>query len=148
MKFNKLNFDNFNYIESKSKDLNIDNSKKIISILKEKVSEFNLNNKNRVNINQFKKIYRHASRNKPKDTAANYHEYAIAKVNAFISVLSNKRKFNLSLSSKKKIYDSFLIESSIEPLPEDYEENKLNIYYSNPEDLYLEDEEDVITFNY
>ena len=148
MKLNKLKFENFNYAETKAEDPNIDNSKKIISLLKEKVSEFNSTNKKRINVNQLKKIYRHSSRNKPEEISLNYHEYAIAKVNAFISVLSNKRKFNLSLSSKKKIYDSFLIESSIEPLEEDYEENKLNINYSNPEDLYLEDEEDVITFNY
>lgn len=147
MKLNKLKFENFNYTIAKV-DPNIDVSKNIISILKSKVSDFNIQNKKRINVNQLKKIYRKASKNKPKDLEKTYHDYAIAKVNAFLSVIAEKRKFNLALSSKRKIYDSFLIESSIEPLDEDYEENKLNISYSSPDDLYLEDEEDVITFNY
>jgi len=149
MKLNKLKFENFNYSHSQ-KDPAIDTSKNIITILKNKVSSFNEKNKKRININQLKKIYRSASKNKPKDLEKTHHDYAIAKINAFLSVLSGQRKFNLSLDKKKKIEISkfFLIESSIDPLKEDYEENTLNISYDSPEDLYLEDEEDVITFNY
>ena len=147
MKLNKLKFENFNDKED-SIDPNINVSKNIISILKAKVVAFNGGNKKRININQLKKIYRTASKNKPSNLDKSYHDYAIAKVNAFLAVSGNKRKFNLELSSKKKSYGSFSIESSIEPIEEDYEINEMNISYSNPEDLYLADENDVITFNY
>jgi hypothetical protein len=147
MKLNKLKFENFNDKED-SMDPNINVSKNIISILKAKVVAFNGGNKKRININQLKKIYRTASKNKPSNLDKSYHDYAIAKVNAFLAVSGNKRKFNLELSSKKKSCGSFSIESSIEPIEEDYEINEMNISYSNPEDLYLADENDVITFNY
>lgn len=147
MKLNKLKFENFNDNE-KMIDPNINVSKNIISILKGKVTAFNANSNKRININQLKKIYRTASKNKPSNLDKSCHDYAIAKVNAFLAVSGNKRKFNLELASKNKKNGFFSIESSIEPLEEDYEENKMNISYSSPEDLYLADEEDVITFNY
>jgi len=136
-------------------DKAIEFSKKVIEALKNKVKEHNSKNKKKVTLGQLKKVFRRgagafSSSHRPGQSRVSW---AMARVNMFIKMVSGgkvKDSYRKADSDIARASSDYTIDTSFEPSDEDFiqaEEDiknfELNDFdFSNPEELYLDDESD------
>jgi hypothetical protein len=71
--------------KSEKVDFYLDFSLKLMSVLKEKVHEYNTNNKKKTTINQLIEQYSKAASSYIKDESIDINTYSMAKVNSFLN---------------------------------------------------------------
>jgi hypothetical protein len=71
--------------KSEKADFYLDFSLKLMSVLKEKVHEYNTNNKKKTTINQLIEQYSNAASSYIKDESIDINTYSMAKVNSFLN---------------------------------------------------------------
>jgi len=137
-------------------DKAIEFSKKVIEALKNKVKEHNSKNKKKVTLGQLKKVFRRgagafSSSHRPGQSRVSW---AMARVNMFLKMVrggkvkDSYRKADSDVA-RASIKD-YEIDTSFEPSDEDFIEAEEDIKnfelndfdFSNPEELYLDDESD------
>jgi hypothetical protein len=84
--------------KSEKVDFYLDFSLKLMSVLKEKVHEYNTNNKKKTTINQLIEQYSNAASSYIKDESIDINTYSMAKVNEFLE--GRKGEFNLDKAEK------------------------------------------------
>jgi len=136
-------------------DKAIEFSKKVIEALKNKVKEHNSKNKKKVTLGQLKKVFRRgagafSSSHRPGQSRVSW---AMARVNMFIKMVSGgkvKDSYKKADSDIARASSDYTIDTSFEPSDEDFiqadediKNFELNDFdFSNPEELYLDDESD------
>ena len=136
-------------------DKAIEFSKKVIEALKNKVKEHNSKNKKKVTLGQLKKVFRRgagafSSSHRPGQSRVSW---AMARVNMFIKMVSGgkvKDSYRKADSDIARASSDYTIDTSFEPSDEDFiqadediKNFELNDFdFSNPEELYLDDESD------
>ena len=136
-------------------DKAIEFSKKVIEALKNKVKEHNSKNKKKVTLGQLKKVFRRgagafSSSHRPGQSRVTW---AKARVNMFIKMVSGgkvKDSYKKADSDIARASSDYTIDTSFEPSDEDFiqadediKNFELNDFdFSNPEELYLDDESD------
>ena len=136
-------------------DKAIEFSKKVIEALKNKVKEHNSKNKKKVTLGQLKKVFRRgagafSSSHRPGQSRVSW---AMARVNMFIKMVSGgkvKDSYRKADSDIARASSNYTIDTSFEPSDEDFiqadediKNFELNDFdFSNPEELYLDDESD------
>ena len=131
-------------------DKAIEFSKKILEILKAKCKDHNSNNSKKVTFSQLKKVYRNS-----EPFEGNFNEFALARVNMFLRMVNDISSFIVSNNNlSKAINNNYIISASFNPkeqdivkAQEDIKTFGLNDFdFKNADDLYLEDEEDSVTY--
>lgn len=127
-------------------------SKKIISALENKLSEYNKNNPKKLTISQLKKAYKSGFNHTAKDLNLE----AFAHVNLFLRISEGKVNLstNFKLNFLEIVGNIVDIKGSVSPEELDYSKAKEDIKnynledfdFKNLEELYLEDEEDRIIY--
>lgn len=154
--FNKLGFEAIKSktykIKKRPIEKSLDFSKKIITMLEEKMKKHNETSKKMVKLIDLKRAYKSGFNN-----SENLNKEAIAHVNMYLRVLSadSSNIFNSFKSESFEIIGKeILVKGNLTPLEIDYnkaEEDilkyKLNNFdFKNIEELYLEDEEDRVSY--
>jgi len=136
-------------------DKAIEFSKKVIEALKNKVKEHNSKNKKKVTLGQLKKVFRRgagafSSSHRPGQSRVSW---ALARVNMFLKMVRGgkvKDSYRKADSDIARASSDYTIDTSFEPSDEDFiqadediKNFELNDFdFSNPEELYLDDESD------
>jgi len=103
--------------KSEKVDFYLDFSLKLMSVLKEKVHEYNTNNKKKTTINQLIEQYSNAASSYIKDESIDINTYSMAKVNSFLN------------GSKAEI--------SVEKAKEELKKSGLEFDFGNLNNLYI-----------
>lgn len=126
---------------------------KLIDVFNSKIKEFKIDNSKSINLSQLKNVYKISAELYGEETppARNRGHFALARVNMFIRMVSEKRGFYKEIKGSKIKISQFLFDSSgcFLPTEEDYviasidiEKNELTYDFQNINDLYLEAPED------
>jgi hypothetical protein len=103
--------------KSEKADFYLDFSLKLMSVLKEKVHEYNTNKKKKTTINQLIEQYSNAASSYIKDESIDINTYSMAKVNSFLN------------GSK--------VEISVEKAKEELKKSGLEFDFGNLNNLYI-----------
>lgn len=137
-------------IELSKNDKTIEYSKKILEILKAECKEHNSNNSKKVTFSQLKKVYRNS-----ESMEKGFNEFALARVNMFLRMVNDISSFiGPSNNLSKAINNNYIISASFNPQEQDFAKAQEDIKtfglndldFKNADDLYLEDEEDSVTY--
>ena len=108
--------------KSEKTDFYLDFSLKLMSVLKEKVYEYNNNNKKKTTVNQLIEIYSNAASSYIKDESIDINTYSMAKVNSFL--------------------DGSKVEISVQKAKEDLKKSGLEFDFGNLNNLYISSPKD------
>jgi hypothetical protein len=156
MNYNSENY-GFEQIKANNKILKNDKavefSKKILNAIKAKAKEHNTTNVKKVTFTQLKKVYKNNIN--ALNSEKNFNQVAFARINMFLRMVNGVSSYlGANSNFSKAINNNYIIEASFNPTPEDFikadEDMKsydLNDFeFNNPDDLYLDDEEDRVIY--
>jgi hypothetical protein len=156
MNYNSENY-GFEQIKADNKILKNDKavefSKKILNAIKAKAKEHNATSPKKVTFAQLKKVYKNNI--DILNSEKNFNQVAFARVNMFLRMVNGVSSYlGANSNFSKAINNNYIIEASFNPTPEDFikadEDIKsydLNDFeFNNPDDLYLDDEEDRVIY--
>ena len=155
-----LEFENFESEETPEESLSgdqkyIDYSIKVLAYLETKAKDHNDNeDKKYVKISQLKSVFTNAAKNfyESDESEFKIHEWSIARINMFLGIKAGG-KINYSKKDVVKVKDFLDVSSVIIPseadiiqAKEDIKTYDLDLDFKNIDNLYIEEEGDVVQF--
>ena len=134
----------------------IEFSKKVIDFLEDTIKAYNSKNDKKIKLSQAKKMYCVGARMRGHDSEYTANEWALARVNLFLRIVSgNIEEVNLDISKKTSYNKLMDITDHIVPSDEDLtkartdsESHELDYPYENIEDLYIEEPDPCYSIDY